>query len=146
MGVALPGDAEAQEVNLGTAAGFAESSPASSITNTGATVIGNAAVKADIGVSPGTSITGFPPGIVVPPGVIHNNDAEAAQALIDANAAFTDLMSRAPTAEHGMMLGMGETLTAGVYHFQSQALLVGMLTLDGAINLIRNSSFRSRVR
>ena len=38
-----------------------------------------------------------------------------------------------------MMLGMGETLTAGVYHFQSQALLVGMLTLDGAIN--PNSQF-----
>ena len=67
MGVALPRDAEAQEVNLGTAAGFAVLAH-ESITNTGPTVIGNAAVKADIGVSPGTSITGFPPGIVVPPG------------------------------------------------------------------------------
>jgi hypothetical protein len=112
MGVAWPQATEAQEVNLGTAAGFAVLAH-ESITNTGPTVIGNAAVKADIGVSPGTSITGFPPGIVVPPGEIHNNDPVAAQALIDANAAFTDLMSRAPTAEHGMMLGMGEVLTTG---------------------------------
>ena len=44
-------EAEAQQVNLGTAAGFAVLAH-ELITNTGATVIGNAAVKADIGVSP----------------------------------------------------------------------------------------------
>jgi hypothetical protein len=70
MGVAWPQATEAQEVNLGAAAGFAVLAH-ESITNTGDTVIGNPTVKADIGVSPGTSITGFDPppigpGIVVP--------------------------------------------------------------------------------
>jgi hypothetical protein len=50
---------------------------ASAVTNTGPSIIwGN------LGLYPGTSITGFPPGIVH--GTIHNDDAVAMQAQADA--------------------------------------------------------------
>lgn len=50
----------------------------STITNIGSTTI-----NGDIGVAAGTAITGFPPGIVGPPGVIHFNDASAIAAQAD---------------------------------------------------------------
>src|SRR6185503_14513789 len=42
----------------------------STVTNTGSSVI-----TGNLGVSPGTATTGFPPGFVTPPGVIHAADA-----------------------------------------------------------------------
>ena len=53
----------------------------STVTNTGATSIGG-----NLGVSPGTAITGFPPGLVN--GTIHSADATAAQAQIELTAAY----------------------------------------------------------
>src|ERR1035438_4940296 len=50
---------------------------ASAVTNTGPSV-----VDQDLGVAPGTAITGFPPGIVL--GTIHDDDAVAMQAQADA--------------------------------------------------------------
>ncbi len=50
----------------------------STVTNTGPTTI-----NGDVGVAPGTAITGFPPGIVGPPGTIHSNDASAIAAQAD---------------------------------------------------------------
>jgi hypothetical protein len=41
----------------------------------------------DVGVSPGTAITGFPPGMIVS-GMIHAGDAVALQAQIDIAAAL----------------------------------------------------------
>ena len=50
---------------------------ASAVTNTGPSI-----VYQDLGIWPGNSITGFPPGIVL--GTIHNDDAVAMQAQADA--------------------------------------------------------------
>lgn len=96
---------------------------ASAVTNTGPSV-----VFQDLGVAPGTSITGFPPGIVL--GTIHDNDAVAAQAQADALAGYNFLKGLTPTQNlTGQNLG-GLTLDPGVYFFASSAQLTGQLTLD----------------
>jgi hypothetical protein len=122
---------------LGTAAGFAVLG-GSTVTNTGSSV-----VQGDLGVSPGSAITGFPPGIVV--GTTHSADAAAAQAQNDVTAAFTDLGGQAAqTNLTGQDLG-GLTLTPGVYDFDNSAGLTGTLTLDAqgdpaAVFIIRTGS------
>lgn len=96
----------------------------SAVTNTGPTVI-----FGDLGVSPGTAITGFPPGVVVG-GTIHSADAHAAAAQADALVAYNYLAGLAPTQElTGQDLG-GLILTPGIYNFTSSAGLTGMLTLN----------------
>jgi len=103
---------------------------ASTVTNTGATV-----VNGDLGVSPGTAITGFTPGKVVS-GALHSADALTALAQIDAAAAYTTLAAQVVPAGNdltGQNLG-GKTLTPGVYNFSSSAQLTGILTLDAQNN------------
>jgi hypothetical protein len=96
---------------------------ASTVTNTGPTVVGQ-----DLGVWPGTSITGFPPGIVL--GTIHQTDAVAQQAQADALTGYTFLAGLAPTQTlTGQNLG-GLTLSPGVYFFATSAQMTGQLTLD----------------
>src|SRR5689334_22508106 len=75
---------------MGTAQSFAVLG-ASAVTNTGAT-----AVSGDVGVSPGSSITGFPPGVVT--GTIHAADAAAAQAQVDASGAYNVLVAETCTS------------------------------------------------
>ena len=95
-----------------------------SVTNTGPT-----GVYGNLGVSPGTSITGFPPGIVH--GTTHATDAVAAQAQLDNTAAYLNLSGQGCTTDlTGQNLG-GLTLTPGVYCYTSDAFLTGNLTLDG---------------
>src|SRR5271165_232687 len=77
--------AYAGDINLGTAASFGVLG-ASTVTNTGSSVVNNG----DVGVYPGSAITGFPPGIIVN-GVMHAGDAVAMQAQSDALAAYTVL-------------------------------------------------------
>ena len=109
---------------LGTAEGFAALA-GGSVTNTGTTLL-----YGDLGVSPGTSITGFPPGIVVAPGQVHATDAVAANAEADATTAYNTLAGLPPTQIlTGQDLG-GLTLVPGVYKFDSSAQLTGTLTLD----------------
>jgi type VI secretion system secreted protein VgrG len=100
---------------------------ASTVTSTGNTV-----VNGDLGVFPGSEITGFPAGIVN--GTTHIPDAVAKQAQIDAFAAFVALRDEPTTLElTGQVLGNGGvvlTLTPGVYFFSSSAQLTGKLILD----------------
>jgi len=112
----------ATTIDLGAASSYSVLA-GSTVTNTGATVLAG-----DLGVSQGTAITGFPPGIVY--GTQHAGDAGALAAQTDANTAFYSLGGFAPTLNlTGQDLG-GRTLLPGVYRFDSSAQLTGTLTLD----------------
>jgi hypothetical protein len=124
IGVLGPPAASAttRTVPLGTAAKFAVLA-GSTVTNTGATVI-----TGDLGLSPGTSVTGFPPGVVN--GTIHAADGVAAQAKIDLGAAYNDAAGRPATATVPVELG-GTTKTTGVYDSPAGTFgITGTLTLD----------------
>lgn len=109
--------------DLGEAAQFSVLA-GSTVTNTGSTVI-----TGELGVSPGTAITGFPPGIVQL-GQIRSNDAVAAQAVADALVAYNNLAGQAVTTEQAAAMGSGMVLIPGVYHFTSAADITGSLVLD----------------
>lgn len=97
------------------------------MTNTGAT-----AATGDVGVSPGTAITGFPPGTLT--GTLHSNDAVAQGAQSDLTTAYNALAGEpCNTSLSGTDLG-GLTLTSAVYCFSSSAQLTGILTLDAQGN------------
>ena len=123
LALAVPARAVATAPDLGTARSFGVLGY-SAVTNTGPTT-----VYGSVGVSPGTSVTGFPPGVTT--GAIHPNDAVAAGAQVDATAAYNNAAGQACDVDlSGQNLG-GMTLTPGVYCFSSSAQLTGQLTLDG---------------
>ncbi|MHB1559347.1 MAG: ice-binding family protein [Isosphaeraceae bacterium] len=117
---------------LGTAGDFAVLA-GSTVTNTGPSVIDGG----DVGVSPGTSITGFGGagnGTLLAPYTFHAGDALAAQAQTDLTTAYNAAAALTPTQVlTGQNLG-GMTLTPGVYFFASSAQLTGTLTLDNNTN------------
>jgi hypothetical protein len=113
--------------SLGTAQSFAVLG-GSTVTNTGPSVI-----TGDLGVSPGSAVTGFPPGSVVS-GTIHAADAVALAAQGGVTTAYNSLAGQVCSRDlTGQDLG-GMTLTAGVYCFSSSAQLTGTLTLDAQGN------------
>ena len=137
-------------------AGFLPQSKAQGILNSADSfaVLGGSTVKStgdtilngNLGLSPGTSFTGFSyidggPGVVN--GTIYDTDAFAAQPKIhninwvasqaqsDALSTYSLLAGELFTTDlTGQDLG-GLTLTPGVYFFSSSAQLTGILTLDG---------------
>jgi hypothetical protein len=107
-------------VDLGSAADYAVLA-GSTITSAGVS-----AVDGSLGLSPGTSVTGFPPGTTT--GAVRTG-AAAAAAKADLETAWTDAASRGPAVPIAGDLG-GRTLTAGVYASGSSIGLTGTLTLD----------------
>ncbi|PPG32716.1 ice-binding family protein [Pseudoclavibacter sp. RFBB5] len=107
-------------VDLGTASSFSVLGGAS-VSNTGDSIL-----SGDLGVAPGSAISGFPPGIVL--GETRPlEDAAAAQS--DAAIAYNALTSQASDAPIAADLG-GQTLVAGVYKADTSAGLTGTVTLD----------------
>lgn len=113
-------------VALGTTSGFVILA-GSTVTNTGAT-----AVTGDLGVSPGTAVTGFPPGTVS--GTIHAGDVTAATAQTDLTTAYNDAAGRTTgvVTISGDLTGL--TLSPGLYKSTSSLALSGALTLDALGN------------
>jgi len=113
-------------VGLGTADTFAVLA-GSTVTNTGPSVI-----SGDVGLDPGSAVTGFPPGIVNA-GTFHVTDAVALQAQNNLTTAYNDAAGRSSTATISSDLA-GRTLTSGVYTSAGSLGLSGNLTLDAQGN------------
>ncbi len=113
---------------LGSAQSFAVLG-ASRVTNTGPTII-----TGDLGVGPGTAVTGFPPGSVTG-GTVHAGDATATAAQAASHIAYDNLVAQpCGTNLTGKTLVTSPgavTLSPGVYCFDSSAQLTGTLTLNG---------------
>src|SRR5688572_323437 len=101
----------------------------SAVTSTGATTI-----TGDLGLSPGTSVGGFPPGILN--GTLHINDAIANQAKLDLTVAYNDAAGRTSTGMVTLSGNIGGlTLTPGLYKSTSSlAISSGDLTFDARGN------------
>ena len=122
-----PTCAEQPSVNLRSAALFSILA-GSTVTNTGPT-----RVTGNLGVSPGTAVTGFLPGKVV--GVQHLADTTAAQAEADLTVAYNDAAGRTlcPVSIAGNLGGL--TLAPGLYKSTSSLeISSGDLTLDAKGN------------
>jgi hypothetical protein len=122
-----------QTVNMATVSLAGSSNIAvlagSAVTSTGATVI-----TGDLALSPGTSIGGFPPGILN--GVQHINDATATQGKLDLTAAYNDAAGRTSTDIVTLSGNIGGlTLTPGLYKSTSSlSISSGDLTFDAKGN------------
>src|SRR5579863_10156901 len=110
-------------VGLGTAGSYAVLA-GSTVTNTGPSVI-----SGNLGVSPGTAVTGFPPG-TVNSGTIHAADAAAGDAQADLTTAYNDAAGRVKSASIGGFIGAHQTFAPGVYNATSSLDVGGSLTLD----------------
>jgi hypothetical protein len=114
----------AQPVNLGTAGNFGVLA-GSAVTN-----IGTTAIIGNLGVSPGTAVSGFPPG-TVSGGTHIGSDPVAIQAQTDLTAAYINAAGRPPGAVVAGDIG-GQTLSPGTYTSSSTLGITGNLTLNGA--------------
>jgi ice-binding like protein/exosortase sorting signal-containing protein len=118
------------QISLGTAQAFGVLG-ASTVTNTGPTV-----VNGNVGLTPGSSVTGFPPGTVVS-GAIQINNAAALQAKVDINNAFTNINAMPCSATFGAaqdisLLSPINAAATPVLCFTSSALMTGPVTITGA--------------
>lgn len=112
-------------VTLGSAANF-EVLGASTVTNTGPTSISGG----NLGLSPGTSVTGFPPGVLVLPAQMIVNNPVAAQAQLDLNVAYVATAGLAGGAVLPADIS-GLTFPPGLYKTTGAVLNAATVTLDG---------------
>jgi hypothetical protein len=116
-------NATAATINLGTAASFGVLG-GSTVTSTGNTV-----VNGDLGLWPGSSVTGFPPGIVN--GTTYVNNGVAQQAQADLTTAYNNAAGQSVDHTVATELG-GQNLVPGVYHSTAGTFgITTMLTLNG---------------
>lgn len=118
-------------VTLGSTVTFAVLA-SSTVTNTGATVL-----NGNLGLSPGSSVTGFPPGSVALPYAIHIDDGPAVTAQNDLTTAYNDAAT--PNRGGGPVIALpgdigGLTLTPGLYNTASTLGITGVVTLNGQGN------------
>ncbi len=117
-------------VALGSAASFGLMAT-SAITSTGLSVI-----NGDVSLDPGTSMTGFPPGVVN--GAVHVNDTVSAQARIDLLTAYNFAKGLPPGttitagADLGALYPLG--IPPGTYTSGSTMLVSTPLVLDAGGN------------
>ena len=122
----LPASAlAATDPGLGTAGNFAVLA-GTTVTNTGPTWI-----TGELGVAPGSAVTGFPPGTS---GVQHKGDSVATTAQTNLTAAYVNAAAQpCPGTNNftGVNLG-GMNLVPGVYCQTTAPTLTGTLTLNGS--------------
>jgi len=106
---------------LGTAGNYAVLA-GSTVTNTGPSWI-----TGQVGLFPGTSVTGFPPGTS---GHRDVTNAAANNAKNDLTTAYLNAKGQTPCTTVSGNLG-NRTLVAGIYCFASAGNLTGTLTLNG---------------
>lgn len=113
---------------MGSDAGFAVLA-GSTVTNSGLT-----SVSGNLGVSPGTAVTGFGPGNgTVTSGAIHAGDPTAAQAQLDLTTAYNNAAGRVNPAAVPGEIG-GTTIAPGNYKPPVSLAITGTVTLDGQNN------------
>jgi hypothetical protein len=115
---------------LGAAASFAV------LGGTAITATGPVVISGNVGVSPGSAVTGFPPGVVVNGQIFTGVGSLAGPAKVSARDAYNNLKGQAcPSANNltGKILGQTPgflSLNPGVYCFDTSAQLNAILTLN----------------
>lgn len=113
-----------QSISLGLASSYAvlAFNTVTNVNNPGTIVTG------DLGISPGSALVGFPPGLIT--GAVHTGDATAAAAKGALLAAYNDAAGRLGAAVlPGNLSGL--TFTPGVYKNSTSVILTaGNCTLD----------------
>jgi hypothetical protein len=120
---------QSSSVPMGSAANF-EVLAGSTVTNTGPTVI----TGGNLGLSPGSAVTGFPPGTLTSPAVMDVTDPTAATAEQDLTTAY---LYTAGLPGGAVLPGdlSGLTFTPGLYTNSSTVMLsAGNVTLDAQGN------------
>ena len=116
--------APAPIVNLGAAA------PNGIMAGTAFTCIIGGRINADIAISPGSTVTGFPPCVIT--GTQNLANAIADQAQIDLTTAYNTLAGLPCPPANAIVANLGGTTKpAGVYCTASGIGVTGTLTLDG---------------
>jgi hypothetical protein len=119
---------------LGAASSFAV------LGGTAITATGPVVISGNVGVSPGSAVTGFPPGVVVNGQIFTGVGSLAGPAKVSARDAYNNLRGQAcPSANNltGKILGETPgflTLNPGVYCFDTSAQLNAILTLNDGGN------------
>lgn len=111
---------------LGTNSKLCAVSASSTITNSGFTVLTGA-----LCLSPGTAVTGFPPGTATTTEI---GSAIAIASQAEAATTYSTCVGLTPTTILSGVPLAGLTLGPGVYEFATTAALAGTLTLDASGN------------
>lgn len=99
---------------------------------TSITSVGGGIIDGNVALTPGSSMTGFPPGVIT--GTTHINDAVAQAAQTDLTTAYLDAQGRTANAitQNGDLGGL--TLVPGLYVASTSLGITGDVTLDARGN------------